>query len=159
MTDKTPLSTPAALVMGAVALSPVIGAGFSLTLRSWGPVGLGLVLAAGLFIAFCVGEAIAAARRARTQPLRPRCWSCGMEQGDRAENSESTLFHQARFQILEEMAAEQARWRAAPTGPCPLCSDPDGPGVVRLGSESGKREPDSNPITRPGPPESGRRGA
>ena len=148
--NPDPLSIPASLAMGAGALSPVIGAAFSLVQRSWVPLGLGATCAAGLFIAYAVGSALAEGRKARKIDLR----------ADPADFLEAAYEENDRqAEEIGELLAQIEQLRR-----CWSCGmeqgDLDGPGASRPDSESGKRGRDDYPKQplRPIPP-TDRRGA
>lgn len=66
--NPEPLPIPAALMLGAIALSPLIGASISLAQRSWVPFGYGAVTSICLYIIYLTGCVVAAARKQRPEP-------------------------------------------------------------------------------------------
>lgn len=148
MAETKQLSVPAVLALGAISFAPVLGAGIAIAQHSLDPFGYGAVAAVGLFLAYLVGTAVAQAREARRIALR-------------AENE----VHPDRGELEAEIDRLNSQVRSLTPRPCWSCGrqpvdvDVSRDGgltwdpawnrrVVRLGSESGKREPDVTDMTR-----------
>ena len=135
-----PLTPLRAVAVGAVYLAPIAGAAVALHQHSWIPLGYGAVLAVGLLVALSVGLELTKHREARRIALR-------------AENE----VHPDRGELEAEIDRLNGQIRELRVMKCWACGTKPLSPVVRLGSESGKREPDVTDATES--PDPGHRGA
>lgn len=162
MTETKQLSVPAVLALGAISFAPVLGAGIAIAQHSLDPFGYGAVAAVGLFLAYLVGTAVAQAREARRIALRAENEvhsgpvTASRDGGKTWEPVRAMTAERERDLLRGALAHLQAKpcWSCGAkrtdgtSAPTVNCSGFENRVVVRLGSESGKREPDVTDMTR-----------